>query len=95
MQWTQPLKSNIDKLEKVPSALSNLKGKVHKLDIDKLETIPVDLSKLNDVVKNDVVKKIEYDEYVKKVCAIQTTDISNLVKKADYDKKVSISKENY
>ena len=32
-------------------------------------------------MKNDVVKKIEYNELVKKVDAIQTTDNSNLVKK--------------
>ena len=31
--------------------------------------------------KNEVVKKTVYDELVKKVNAIQTTDTSNLVKK--------------
>ena len=38
--------------------LTNLKTAVDKLDIDKLVHVPVDLSKLNDVVKNDVVKKL-------------------------------------
>ena len=56
------LKSNFvkldsDKLEKVTIYLSSLKSVVDKLDIDKLETSPVDLSKLNDVVKNNIVKK--------------------------------------
>ena len=59
----------IDK--QLPSVLSSLIGK--------LETNPVNLSKLSDVVKNEVVKKSEYNELVKKVNAIQRTDTSNLV----------------
>ena len=35
--------------------------------------VPVDLSKLSDVVKNDVVKKTEYDELVAKVNDIVTS----------------------
>ena len=58
-----------------------MKSKVGKLDIGKLETTPVDLSKLSNEVKNDVVKKTVYDELVKKINAVQTTDTSNLVKK--------------
>ena len=38
--------------------LANSKTEVDKLDIDKLVHVPVDLSKLNNVVKNDVVKKL-------------------------------------
>ena len=38
--------------------LTNLKTAVDKLDIDQLVHVPVDLSKLNNVVKNDVVKKL-------------------------------------
>ena len=63
-------KLDIDKLKNVPTNLSNLKSKVDKLDVDKLVPVPVDLSKLSNVVKNDVVKKTEYDELVKKVNAI-------------------------
>ena len=37
------------------------KSDVDKLDIGKLETTLVDLSKLNNVVKEDIVKKSEYD----------------------------------
>ena len=56
-----------------------MKGKLVKLDIGKLKTTPVDLSNLsNKVKKNDVIKKTEYDELVKKVNAIDT---SRLVKK--------------
>ena len=37
---------------------ANLKTEVDKLDIDKLVPIPNDLSKLSNIVKNDVVKKL-------------------------------------
>ena len=69
-------KLDIDKLKNVLSNLSNLKNKV-----DKLVPVPVDSSKLSNVVKNDVVKKNEYDEFVKKVNNIKTTNSSDLVKK--------------
>ena len=49
----------------MPSNFSNLKSQVDNLDDDKLVPVPVDLHKLNDVVKNDVVKKVKYDELVK------------------------------
>ena len=60
--------------------LANLKSKVDKEDIGKLETTPEDLNGLSDVLKNDSVKKTVFDELVKKVNAIETTDTSNLVK---------------
>ena len=41
--------------------LANLKTEVDKLDIEKLVPVPTDLSKLSNVVKNDVIKKTEYD----------------------------------
>ena len=41
--------------------LAGLKTKVDKLDIDKLTPVPADLSKLSDVLKNDVVKNVVYD----------------------------------
>ena len=62
--------------------LACLKLDVDKLDIDKLKTTLVDLSKVSNVAKNDVVKKAEYDELVKKVNPIDTSD---LIKKADYN----------
>ena len=53
--------------------VANLKTKVDKLDIDKLVPVPVDLSKPSDVVKNDVVKKTEYEKLVAKVNNIDTS----------------------
>ena len=47
--------------------LLNLKSNVDKLDIDKLVHVSLDLSKLSDVVKNDVVKKEEYNAKIKNV----------------------------
>ena len=55
--------------------LADLKTEVDKLDIDKLVAVPVDLSKLSDLVKNDVVKKTEYDKLVAKVNAIPLNNI--------------------
>ena len=65
--------------------LANLKTELDKLDIDKLATVPVDLSKLSNVVKN-VVKKTVYDKLVAKVSNIDT---SGIVKKTDYNTKIS------
>ena len=38
--------------------------KVDKIDVDKLKTIPVDLAKLSNLIKNDVVKKTDYNTQV-------------------------------
>ena len=38
--------------------LANLKAEVYKLDTDKLKTVPVDLSNLTNVVKSEVVKRL-------------------------------------
>ena len=65
-----------------------MKSNVDKLDVDKVAPDPVDLNKLSDAVDNDVVKKIVYNELLKKVNAIQATNTSNLVKKSDYNKKI-------
>ena len=65
------------------SNLASLKTEVHKVDADKLKTVPVDLAKLSNVVKNDVVKKIEYKKLVAKVDNIDTT---KFVKKTKYEK---------
>ena len=81
--------------------MASLKTEVGKLDIDKLKTVPNDLTKLSNVVKNDVVKKTEYNKLVTKVDNIDTTgfvlkttydtDKSDLEKKiSDADKKFLI-----
>ena len=41
--------------------LASLKTEVDKIDTDKLKTVPADLAKLTNVVKNDVVKKTDYN----------------------------------
>ena len=41
--------------------LAALKSEVDKIDTDKLKTVPDDLAKLSNVVKNDVVKKTDYN----------------------------------
>ena len=41
--------------------LAALKTEVDKIDVDKLKTAPVDLPKLTNAVKNDVVKKTDYN----------------------------------
>ena len=53
--------------------LASLKTEVDKIDVDKLKTVPVDLAKLVNVVKDDVVKKTEYNKLVTKVDNIDTT----------------------
>ena len=63
--------------------MASLKTEVDKLDIDKLVPVLVALSKLSDVVKNDVVKKTQYNNLVTKVDNIDTT---NFVKKNKYEK---------
>ena len=56
------------------SNLASLKTEVDKSDIDKLTPVPNDLAKLSNVVKNDVVKKTEYNKLVTKVDNIDTTN---------------------
>ena len=50
--------------------LASLKTEVYKIDADKLKAVPVDLAKLSNVVKNDVVKKTEYNSLKTKVDSI-------------------------
>ena len=56
------------------TSFANLKTEVDKLDIGKLVTVPVDLSKLSNVVKNEIIKKTEYNKLVGKVNNIDTSD---------------------
>ena len=70
-------KLDIDKLENVPTNLSNFKSKVDKLDVDKLVPVPVDLSKLSDVVKMMLLKK-EVDNATIKNIEDKIPDITNL-----------------
>ena len=69
--------------------LASLKPEIDKLDIDKLETTPVDSKKLSYVLDKKVIKKDVYDELVKKVNAIQIMKVHNVVRKTDYDTRIS------
>ena len=44
--------------------LAALKTEVDKIDADKLKTTPIDLDRLSNLVKNDVVKKTDYNTKV-------------------------------
>ena len=44
--------------------LATLKTEVDKIDADKLKTTPIDLDRLSNLVKNDVVKKTDYNTKV-------------------------------
>ena len=73
------------------SNLASLKTKVDKLDIDKLTSVPFDLAKLSNAVKNDVVKKTEYDKLVDKVNGI---DITNFVSRTLLKKSALTAVQN-
>ena len=73
------------------ASLANLKTEVDEIDIAKLKPVPDDLAKLSNAVKNDVVKKTEYDKLVTKVDNIDTT---RFVLKTKYDTEFRLRKEN-
>ena len=68
------------------SNLASLKTEVDKIDADKLKTVPADLAKLSMVVKNDFIKKTEYDKLVAKVNDIDNT---KFISRTKYEKDVS------
>ena len=85
---TEVDKLDIDKLKSLPNNLSILKTKVDKLDIYKLLPLPADLSKLSNVVKNQVVKKTEYDAKIKNIEG-KISDINNLATKSTLNTKIN------
>ena len=62
--------------------LAVLKTEVDKIDVDKLKTTPTNLDKLSNVVKNDVVKKTDYNAKVTsiegQIAGITKNTIDNL-----------------
>ena len=64
--------------------LANLKTEVDKLDINKLTPVPTDLSKLSNVVKNDIIKKTDYNAKTTEI-ENKIPDISNLATKTKLD----------
>ena len=75
-------------MKNVPRDLSSLKSKVDKLNIGRLETTPVYLSKLSNAVKNDVIKKIEYNDKIKST-EDKTPDITHLITKNTVSAKIN------
>ena len=67
--------------------LASLKTEVDKIDTDKLKTVPAYLANLSNAVKNDVVKKTDYNAKVTSIegqiagVAKNTTDNLNDIKK--------------
>ena len=64
-----------------------MKSKVYKLDIGTLKTIPVDLNKLSAVVKNEIVKKTEYNKLLKKLMLLRLRILKNLLWHKNLKKK--------
>ena len=62
--------------------MAALKTEVDKTDTDKLKTVPGDLAKLSNVVKNDVVKKTDYNTLKSKVDGI---DVWKYVGRTKYE----------
>ena len=55
-----------------------------------MTSVPIDLTKLSNVVKNDVVKKIEYDKLVAKVNGIDNTNFVSRIKyESDFGDKIN------
>ena len=63
------------------------------MDIDKVTPVPDDLAKLSNAVKNEIVKKTEYNKLVTKVDNIDTTGFvlktTYGIDKSDLEKKLS------
>ena len=76
--------------------LAALKSEVDKIDVDKLKTVPVDLAKLSDVVKNDVIKKTDYNTKVisieTKIAGLNKSSSDNL---ADITKLKAVDTSNF
>ena len=76
--------------------LAALKTEVDKIDVDKLKTTPTDVAKLSNVVKNDVVKKTDYNAKVTsiegQIAGITKNTIDNL---ADITKLKAVDTSNF
>ena len=76
--------------------LAALKSEVDKIGVDKLKITPADLAKLSNLVKNDVIKKTDYNT---KVTSIETK-IADLTKNtsdnlADMTKLKAVDTNNF
>ena len=76
--------------------LAALKTEVDKIDTEKLKTVPADLAKLSKVVKNDVVKKTDYNTKVtsieSQIAGVTKNTLDNLV---DITKLKAVDTSNF
>ena len=76
--------------------LAALKTEVDKIDADKFKTVPVDLAKLSNVVKNEVVKKTDYNAKVtnieSRIAGVTKNTVDNLV---DITKLKAVDTNNF
>ena len=76
--------------------LAALKSEIDKIDADKLKKTPIDLAKLSNNVKNDVVKKTDYNAKVTsiagQIAGITKNTIDNL---ADITKLKAVDTSNF
>ena len=76
--------------------LAALKTEVDKIDADKLKTVSVDLAKLLNVVKNEVVKKTDYNTKVtnieSQIAGVTKNTVDNLV---DITKLKAVDTNNF
>ena len=76
--------------------LAALKSEVDKIDLDKLKTTHTDLAKLSNVVKNEVVKKTDYDTKVtsieSQIAGVTKNTLDNL---ADITKVKAVDTSNF
>ena len=76
--------------------LAALKTEVDKNDTDKVKTVPNDLAKLSNVVKNDVVKKTDYNTKVTsieaQIAGVAKNTVDNL---ADIAKLKAVDTSNF
>ena len=76
--------------------LAALKTEINKIDADKLKTVPVDLAKLSNVVKNEVVKKTDYNTKVTNIeCQIAGVTKNTLDNLADTTKFKVVDTNNF
>ena len=76
--------------------LAALKTEVDKIDTDKLKTVPNELAKLSNFVKNDVVKKTDYNTKVtsieNQIAGVTKNTLDNL---ADITKLKAVDTSNF
>ena len=76
--------------------LAALKSEVDKINVDKLKTTPTDLDRLSNLVKNDVVKKTDYNAKVtnieSQIAGVTKNTLDNL---ADITKFKAIDTSNF